>query len=81
MLVCSEGGVLLEEGVGDVLQEDQAEDDMLVLGGVHVAAQLLGGLPEAVFEAEVGGAGSRLGHGLFLFVRVVRGDRPDPFER
>ena len=32
----------LLEGVGDVLEEDQAEDDVLVLGGVHVAAELVG---------------------------------------
>ena len=37
-------GVLLLEGVGDVLEEDQAEDDVLVLGGVHVAAQGVGRL-------------------------------------
>ena len=39
-------GVLLLEGVGDVLEEDQAEDDVLVLGRVHVAAQRVGHLPE-----------------------------------
>ena len=38
-------GVLLLEGVGDVLEEDQAEDDVLVLGGVHVGAQHVGGVP------------------------------------
>ena len=32
-------GVNLFEGVGDVLEEDQAQDDVLVLGGVHAAAQ------------------------------------------
>ena len=31
------------EGVGDVLEEDQAEDDVLVLGRLHVVAQLVGG--------------------------------------
>jgi len=31
-------GVLLLEGIEDVLQEQQAEADMLVLGGVHAAA-------------------------------------------
>ena len=36
-------GVLLLEGVGDVLEEDQAEDDVLVLGRVHVVAQRVGG--------------------------------------
>ena len=38
--------VLLLEGVGDVLEEDQAEDDVLVLGGVHAAAERVGHLPE-----------------------------------
>jgi enoyl-CoA hydratase/carnithine racemase len=38
-------GVLLLEGVGDVLEEDQPEDDMLVLGGVHAAAQGVGHPP------------------------------------
>ena len=42
-LLGCERGVLLLEGVGDVLEEDQAEDDVLVLGRVHVVAQLVGG--------------------------------------
>jgi hypothetical protein len=29
-----------------------AEDDVLVLGGVHVAAELVGGEPELGFEAD-----------------------------
>ena len=48
-------GVLRLEGVGDVLEEDQAEDDVLVLGRVHVVAQRVGGRPELGLEAEVGG--------------------------
>jgi hypothetical protein len=40
------------EGVGDVLQEDQAQRDMLVLGGVHAAAQRVGGAPKLGFQAE-----------------------------
>ena len=47
--------VLLLEGVGDVLEEDQAEDDVLVLGGVHAAAQRVGHLPELGLVADVGG--------------------------
>ena len=62
VLVGAERGVLLEEGVGDVLEEDQAEDNVLVLGGVHVAAELIADLPKAVFEAEIGGVGGGLGH-------------------
>ena len=46
--------VLLLEGVGDVLEEDQAEDDVLVLGRVHVVAELVGRQPELRLEAEVG---------------------------
>ena len=42
------------EGVGDVLEEDQAEDDVLVLGRVHVVAERVGGRPELGLEAEVG---------------------------
>jgi hypothetical protein len=48
-------GVLCFEGVGDVLEEDQAEDDVLVLGRVHVVAQAIGHLPELGFKAEVCG--------------------------
>jgi hypothetical protein len=45
--------VVLLEGVGDVLEEDQAEDDVLVLGGVHVIAELVGGGPQGRLEPEV----------------------------
>lgn len=44
---------MLLEGVGDVLQEDEVEDDVLVLGRVHVAAQLVRCQPELRFEGEV----------------------------
>ena len=44
------------EGVGDVLEEEQAEDDVLVLGGVDLPAQGVGGLPEGVGVGEVGAA-------------------------
>jgi len=40
-------GVLLLEGVGDVLEEDQAQDDVLVLGRVHVGAEGVGGFSRA----------------------------------
>ena len=62
---------LLLERIGDVLQEDQTEDHMLVLGGVHVAAKLVRGRPHALLEAEVGAAArlrarffARAGHAL-----------------
>ena len=43
-------GAALVEGIGDVLQEDQAEDDVLVLGRVHAGAQLVGGGPEGFLQ-------------------------------
>ena len=39
-------GVALLEGVGDVFQEDEAEDDVLVFGGVHAAPQRVGRAPK-----------------------------------
>ena len=39
-------GMALLEGVGDVLEEDQPEDDMLVFRGVHRAAQRIGHRPQ-----------------------------------
>jgi len=53
--------VLLLEGVGDVLEEQQAERDVLVLGGVHAAAQGVGHLPELGFVADGGGCAIRRG--------------------
>jgi hypothetical protein len=47
--------VLLLEGVGDVLEEEEAEHDVFVLGRVHAAAQSVGHLPEIGFVADVGG--------------------------
>ena len=47
--------VALLEGVGDVLEEDEAQDDVLVLGGVHVVAQRVGRGPELRFKAQWGG--------------------------
>ncbi len=47
--------VLGLERVADVLEEDEPENDVLVLGGVHVVAQGVGRLPELGFEAGRGG--------------------------
>ena len=44
-------GVGLLEGVGDVLEEDQAEDDVLVLSGVHAAPKRVGHAPQLGLEA------------------------------
>ncbi len=49
--------VAFGEGVGDVLEEDEAEDHVLVLGGVHVAAEAVGHGPELAFEVEGCSAG------------------------
>jgi hypothetical protein len=79
---------VLLEGVGDVLQEDEAEHHVLVFGRVHRAAEGICCLPEAGLETEVGprggGAvsravlpGSGFGHGeesVHRF-RVVPGGR------
>ncbi len=60
VLLGDELGVLLLEGVGDVFEEDEAEDDVLVLGGVHVVAELVGGQPELRLESEGGSVAVRL---------------------
>ena len=54
-LAGDELGAVFLEGVGDVFEEDEAEDDVLVFRRVHVVAQLVGGEPELGLEAEVGG--------------------------
>jgi hypothetical protein len=79
---------VLLEGVGDVLQEDEAEHHVLVFGRIHRAAEGICCLPEAGLETEVGprggGAvfravlpGSGFGHGeeLVQRFRVVPGGR------
>ena len=45
-LLAFELGVPLLEGVGDVLEEDQAQDDVLVLRRVHGAPQRVGHAPQ-----------------------------------
>ena len=51
LLLRRELGVLSLEGVGDVLEEDQPEEHVLVLGRVHVVAQRIGSRPEFCFNA------------------------------
>jgi hypothetical protein len=53
LLVALEPGVLLLERVGDVLEEDEAEDDVLLLARVHVRPEGVRGLPELLLETEV----------------------------
>ena len=48
-------GMALRKAVRDVLQEDEAQHDMLVVGGVQMATQLVGGGPELGFEALMAG--------------------------
>jgi hypothetical protein len=43
------------EAVGDVLEEDEAEDDMLVLCRIHVVSELISGEPQFRLETEIGG--------------------------
>ena len=43
------------KAVGDVLEEDKAEDDVLIFRCIHIAAQLVRGKPELRFKANVGG--------------------------
>jgi hypothetical protein len=54
-LTGEEFGAVFLEGIGDVFEEDEAEDDVLVFRRVHVVAELVGGEPEFGLEAEVGG--------------------------
>ncbi len=46
-------GVLRLEGVGDVFEEDQSEDDVLVLGGIHVVAQRIRRRPQLRLERAI----------------------------
>lgn len=52
-----EGGLqfiaALVERIADVFQENQPEDDVLVLGGIHARAQLVCGGPECLFKVLV----------------------------
>lgn len=43
----------LLEGVGDVLEENEPEDDVLIVPRVHIAAQLVRHLPQLLLEAEI----------------------------
>ena len=64
---------MILEGIGDVLEEDEAEDDVLVFRRVHVVAQLVGGEPELGLEADCGGGLRRMlglgaGHHQYMTV-------------
>ena len=47
--------VFLVVDIGDALEEEQREDVGLEVGGVHRAAQDVGGFPEVGFELAKGG--------------------------
>ncbi len=42
------------ESVGDVFEEDQAEDDVFVLRRIHIVVEAVGHLPQLGLEAEIG---------------------------
>ena len=46
--------VALVKAVGEVLQEDEAQHDVLVFSGVEVAAQHVRRVPQLLLEAYVG---------------------------
>ena len=50
----------LLEGIGDVFQEDEAQDDVLVLGGVHAAAQGVRHAPKLLLIARGGAVAAGL---------------------
>jgi hypothetical protein len=41
------------EAVGNVFEENEPEDDVVVLRRIHVAAELVGGEPELGFKADI----------------------------
>lgn len=45
------------EAVADVFEEDEAEDDVFVVGGVQLGAKFVGGFPQVGFEAAEEGLG------------------------
>jgi len=68
-LSSEEFGAVFLEGVGDVFQENQPEDDVLVFRCIHVVSQLVSSEPELGLEADVGSGVFRRG---FLFCSHVR---------
>ena len=88
VLLGLESGVHLLEGVGDVLEEDEPENDVLVLGRIHRAAQSVGHAPQFGLVARrgalipsLGGRGlpCRTGHRRrrLTIVTLRRLGRPD----
>src|SRR5438046_10718928 len=61
------------EGVRNVLQENQAKDDVLVVRRVHIATQLVRRLPKCSFEPNV-----RPILGILLLALPTSRPRPPP---
>ncbi len=59
------------KSVGDVLEEDKPQHDMLILGGVHGAAQGVSGRPELGLEAQCSTVLFTPLHDSSLFLRVL----------
>ena len=51
-----ERGVLFLERVGDVFEEDQPEDDVLIFRRVHMTAQLISRRPERGLKPQISSA-------------------------
>ena len=47
-------GAVFLKAVGNIFQENEAEDDVLVFSRLHVVAQLIGGEPELGLKPEIG---------------------------
>jgi hypothetical protein len=62
-----EFGVLGFESVGNVLEKNQSEDDVLILRRIHIVAQRVCCRPKLGFEAEIGAIGI-----LFLVGSLLR---------
>ena len=56
------GGILLVVDVGEPLEEEQREDELLVVAGRHVPAEVRGGAPEVAFEFLLRDRGSHSSH-------------------
>ena len=63
------------ESIRNVFEEDEPQGDVLVVGGLHVAAELIGRRPELRLEAEIGAIVIRLFRHLVLTVLLLRGSR------
>jgi hypothetical protein len=53
------------EGVGNVFQKDETENNVLVLGGIHVVAEFVRSSPQSLLESERGPIAILLVCGLF----------------